>query len=100
MATWQRFEDIEAWQLARVYNKKMHALIATSGIKQNRRLRDQMYGSAGSIMDNIAEGFERGNNREFVLFLGYAKAVLVKRVVNSIAPLILLTCLKMPSIPC
>ncbi|MDX1410182.1 MAG: four helix bundle protein, partial [Saprospiraceae bacterium] len=35
--------------------------------------KDQMYASGGSIMDNIAEGFERGNNREFSVFLAYAK---------------------------
>lgn len=73
MSTLKCFEDIEVWQLAREFNKSIHHLIQNSGILNNFKLRDQMYGSGGSIMDNIAEGFERDNNREFVLFLSYAK---------------------------
>jgi four helix bundle protein len=71
--TWQKFEDIEAWQLARAYFGAIHELIQASPINKNFALRDQMYSAAGSIMDNIAEGFERGSNGEFRNFLGYAK---------------------------
>lgn len=73
MATWTCFEEIEAWQLAREYCVAVNRLIEKSDIKKNFKLRDQMYGSSGSIMDNIAEGFERGNTREFRLFLAYSK---------------------------
>ena len=71
--TWKRFEEIEAWQMARAFNQKIHELIVTSGIERHFALKDQMYRSAGSVMDNIAEGFERGSNGEFKCFLGYAK---------------------------
>ncbi|HLF65226.1 MAG TPA: four helix bundle protein [Saprospiraceae bacterium] len=71
--TWTHFEDIDAWQMARAYSKRIHDLIENSAIKKNFALKDQMYGSSGSIMDNIAEGFERGSNGEFRNFLSYAK---------------------------
>jgi len=71
--TWKRFEDIEAWQMARVLNLKIHELISHMIPRNNFAIRDQMYRSAGSIMDNIAEGFERGSNNEFKTFLAYAK---------------------------
>ncbi|HLF62536.1 MAG TPA: four helix bundle protein [Saprospiraceae bacterium] len=71
--TWKRFEDIEAWQMARVLSIKIHELIQSTPINKHFALKDQMYGSSGSIMDNIAEGFERGSNGEFRSFLAYAK---------------------------
>lgn len=73
MATIKRFEDIESWKLAKELCEKIGALIDEGKFKKNYRLIDQMEGSSGSIMDNIAEGFERGNRPEFILFLGYAK---------------------------
>ena len=73
MATIVRFEQIISWQEARVLNKKMAELIDSGRFKQNFRLINQIEGSAGSIMDNIAEGFERGGNKEFMQFLYIAK---------------------------
>jgi four helix bundle protein len=73
MATVQRFEDLRIWQEARELCKDIHKLIVTTDIRTNFRLRDQMEGSSGSIMDNIAEGFERGGNKEFSQFLWIAK---------------------------
>jgi four helix bundle protein len=73
MATIERFEQIISWQEARVLNKNLGNLIDDSRFKRNFRLISQIEGSAGSIMDNIAEGFERGGNKEFVQFLYIAK---------------------------
>jgi len=73
MATIKRFEDILSWQKARVLNEKIGALIDNGVFKHNYRLIGQMEGSAGSIMDNISEGFERSGNKEFIQFLYIAK---------------------------
>lgn len=74
MATIEKFEDIISWKEARELNKKIGDLIDTGRFKNSYRLINQIEGSAGSIMDNIAEGFERGGNREFIQFLYIAKA--------------------------
>ena len=71
--TIKKFEDIICWQEARVLNKFMRKLIREKRFELNYRLINQIEGSAGSIMDNIAEGFERGGNKEFVYFLFIAK---------------------------
>ena len=73
MATIERLEQIISWQEARSLNKNVGQLIDTGRLKKNFRLIGQIEGSAGSIMDNIAEGFERGGNKEFVQFLYIAK---------------------------
>jgi four helix bundle protein len=73
MATIQKFEDIKSWLEARELNKIMGTLIDEDRFKKNFRLISQIEGSAGSIMDNIAEGFERGGNKEFMQFLYIAK---------------------------
>lgn len=73
MAKIDRFEDIISWQEARKLNKIIGDLINSGRFKNSYRLINQIEGSAGSIMDNIAEGFERGGNREFIQFLYIAK---------------------------
>jgi four helix bundle protein len=73
MATIKRFEDVESWKLGNELCSKIGKHIDDGKFKRNYRLIDQMEGSSGSIMDNIAEGFERGTKGEFLLFLGYAK---------------------------
>jgi len=73
MAKIEKFEDIISWQEARKLNKIIGDLIDGGRFKHNYRLIGQIEGSAGSVMDNIAEGFERGGNKEFVQFLYIAK---------------------------
>jgi four helix bundle protein len=73
MATIKRFEEMESWKFARELCKKIGAIIDKGSFKRNYRLIDQIDGSSGSIMDNIAEGFERGTRAEFIQFLGYSK---------------------------
>jgi len=73
MSTWKSFEEIEVWQLARQFCKDIYRIMQYDGLKNDYRLKDQINGSSGSIMDNIAEGFERNGNKEFVNFLSIAK---------------------------
>ena len=73
MATIKKFEDLEIWQQARVICQNIEMLIQTTNLKSNYSLKDQIDRSSGSIMDNIAEGFERNGNREFIQFLSIAK---------------------------
>ena len=73
MATIKSFEDIESWKIAREVCKKLGEIIDAGNFKRSYRLINQIEGSSGSIMDNIAEGFEGGTRAEFIQFLGYAK---------------------------
>lgn len=73
MATIKRFEDILSWKKARELNKIIGGLIDAAKFKHSYKLIDQIEGSSGSIMDNIAEGFERGGNKEFIQFLYISK---------------------------
>ena len=73
MSTIKRFEEIISWKEARVLNRIIRELIRGKRFQGNFGLVSQIEGSAGSIMDNIAEGFDRGGNKEFILFLYYAK---------------------------
>ena len=73
MSTITRFEDLEVWQLARLLANKMYQLSQTGDFNKDYKLRDQINGSSGSVMDNIAEGFERKGNREFIQFLSIAR---------------------------
>jgi four helix bundle protein len=73
MATITKFEDLEVWQLARILSQKIYPLTFIEPVKSDYRIRDQMRGSCGSAMDNIAEGFERGSRLEFINSLGISK---------------------------
>ncbi len=73
MATITRFEDLEVWKLARELSKEIYSLTFIEPIKSDFRLKDQMRGSSGSAMDNIAEGFERASQLEFINSLSYSK---------------------------
>jgi four helix bundle protein len=74
MGSFKKFEDILSWQQARILCTRIGVLIDEERFKKNFRLIGQIEGSTGSIMDNIAEGFERGGNREFIQYLSIAKA--------------------------
>jgi four helix bundle protein len=73
MATIQKFEDIETWQKARVLCNEIFIISKETALASDFKLRDQINASAGSIMDNIAEGFERGGKLELINFLTISK---------------------------
>lgn len=69
----KRFEDLEVWKEARVLSKRIYKLTNSDSFNNDWKLRSQMRDSSGSIMDNIAEGFERAGNAEFMHFLYISK---------------------------
>ena len=73
MATFKSFEELDVWQKARLFANVIYAQTTEGNFSKDFGLKDQINRSAGSIMDNIAEGFERGGTREFLMFLSYAK---------------------------
>ena len=68
-----RFDQIEAWQLARELTKKVYRLTSMDGFSRDFSLKRQIQAAAGSSMHNIAEGFDSDTNSEFLRFLRYAK---------------------------
>ena len=73
MATVARFEDLKAWQKARALTADVYALTQDGPFARDFVLRDQIRRAALSTMANIAEGFERGGDKEFRQFLAVAK---------------------------
>jgi len=73
MGTINRFEDLEIWQLAMSQCSDFDLLVETTLLAKDFELRNQMNASSGSVMDCIAEGFERSGNNEFKNLLVIAK---------------------------
>ena len=73
MATVKKFEELKIWQKAREISKEVFKISCRSEFKNDYALRNQIRRSSGSVMDNIAEGFERDGKKEFVQFLFIAK---------------------------
>ena len=67
------FEDLKVWQDSRDFVKSIYELTSSNNFAKDYGLKDQIQRAAVSIMNNIAEGFERNNNKEFVVFLKYSK---------------------------
>ena len=74
MARIEKFEDLIAWQKARLLTARIYAVTRTGAFARDFGLRDQIRRAAISIISNIAEGFERGGRNEFHQFLSTAKA--------------------------
>ncbi|WP_107040036.1 four helix bundle protein [Brumimicrobium mesophilum] len=73
MAKVSSFEDLNIWKLSRQLNIEMFDILARKDDKSYGFLINHLFKTSGSIMDNIAEGFERGGNKEFINFLSYSK---------------------------
>jgi len=69
MASIKQFEDLDIWKLSRVLCNDINKLALRTDLRRDFKLYSQIDGSSGSVMDNIAEGFERNGNREFIQFL-------------------------------
>ncbi len=69
----ERFEEIDAWKLARELTSKVYRLTKKDGFNRDFGLKEQIQRAAGSSMHNIAEGFDSESNAEFIRFLRYAK---------------------------
>ena len=73
MAKISRFEEIESWKRARKLTNEIYKITSSGTFSRDFALRDQIRRAAISILSNIAEGFERGGDNEFLQFLSVAK---------------------------
>ena len=73
MATITKFEDLDIWQFAKTQAEDFWQLAGSTPLAKDYSLRNQMNASSGSVMDCIAEGFDRSGNNEFKNFLVMAK---------------------------
>lgn len=74
MSKFKSFEDIESWKKARVFNQLIYSATNCSSFNKDIDLKKQIRKASVSISSNIAEGFERNTNKEFIHFLYIAKA--------------------------
>lgn len=74
MATIRRFEDLEIWQEARRLSREIIRIAKDTDLRVDFKFKEQIKSSSGSVMDNVAEGFEKNGNIEFRQFLSIAKA--------------------------
>jgi len=73
MAKIKKFEDIESWKRARKLANQIYRVSSTGKFDRDFGPKDQMRRASVSILSNIAEGFERGGDNEFLQFLAVAK---------------------------
>jgi len=73
MAKIEFFEDFQSWQKARLLSNLVYELTGHNEFAKDFRLRDQIRDTAGSVMHNIAEGFDSGSNPEFIRFMKMAR---------------------------
>jgi four helix bundle protein len=74
MSKFRSFEEINSWQKSRIFNKKIYLITENSNFKKDFDFVRQIRRASLSISSNIAEGFERNTDKEFVYFLYVAKA--------------------------
>ncbi len=74
MAKFGSFEEINSWQKSRIFNKRLYQITENSNFKKDFDFIRQIRRASISISSNIAEGFERNTDKEFIYFLYVAKA--------------------------
>ena len=74
MSKFKSFEEINSWQKSRIFNKKIYLITENSNFKKDSDFVRQIRRASLSISSNIAEGFERNTDKEFIYFLYVAKA--------------------------
>jgi four helix bundle protein len=74
MGKFNSFEEINSWQKARILNKRIYQITENANFKKNFDFTRQIRRASLSITSNIAEGFERNTDKEFIYFLYVAKA--------------------------
>jgi len=73
VAVVKKFEDLDTWQKARDLCRVIYDISSCGNFNKDYGLKDQIRRASVSVLSNISEGFERENNKEFILFLYYAK---------------------------
>jgi four helix bundle protein len=73
MAHYKSFENLQVYKEAVLFCDEIWKIIIETSLSKDYKLKEQISGSSGSVMDNIAEGFGRGGNKEFIMFLSYAR---------------------------
>ena len=94
MAKADRFEDLIIWQQARKLTQGVYDITKSGDFRYDSRFVQQIRAAAGSVMDNIAEGFERAGNKEFIQFLYVAKGSCGEVRSNFIVHLMLISLMK------
>jgi four helix bundle protein len=69
----ERFEDIQCWKLGRELTRQVYEVTGEGAFARDFGLKDQIQRASGSIMHNVAEGFDGGSNKEFIKFLRYSQ---------------------------
>ena len=70
---YKKFEELPCWQKGRELCQAVFRIISQGKFQKDYSLKDQIWRAAGSVMDNISEGFDDGGRKEFIKFLGYAQ---------------------------
>jgi four helix bundle protein len=71
---YKQFEELPCWQKARELCQSINNLVNSNDqFRKDFSLKEQLWRAAGSVMDNIAEGFDDGSTKEFIRFLGYSQ---------------------------
>lgn len=78
MTSFKSFEEIIAWQKARILTKEIYVISNKGSFEKDFSLKDQIRRSAVSVMANIAEGYDRRGDKEFIRFLNIAKGSLAE----------------------